>query len=247
MGDPLSPTVGVSSPTAREWSLFRLISRSKLERGMVETSDTVEAAERAWWLRALLVLQAPRPVFAALRDDSDEAASARQEPITAIVFLAGVAIALAAGRSAELLDRSEFDGLLVAVWVLAAGGVQGLFGYWIAGAAVFAGLSGVGEPGSYRSARHLVGYAAVPLVLLLAVWTVRLGIFGGDVFRAGGADHGAAAVVLDALEAVIYLWAAGLVLLGIRVVHRRTWARSLAAYAVAAALFVSISVLLTFL
>ena len=39
---------------------------------------------RDWWLRTLLVLQSPRSVFAALRDDSREAAGARQEPIIAI-------------------------------------------------------------------------------------------------------------------------------------------------------------------
>ena len=214
----------------------------------MKTADPVQTREREWWLRAVLVLQAPRSVFAALRDDSDEAASARQEPVTAIVFLAGVAIALTAARSAALLDDHDFDGLLVAVWVLAAGGVQGLFGYWIAGGTVFAGLSGVGDPGRYRSARHLVAFSAVPLVLLLAVvWPLRLVFFGGDLFRDGGSDHGAVAVALDVLELGIYLWAAGLVLLGIRVVRRLTWSRALAAYGIAAAIFAAVSVLLTFL
>ena len=214
----------------------------------METADNLETREREWWLRALLVLQAPRPVFAALRDDSDEAASARQEPVTAIVFLAGIAVALAAARSSTLLDDGDFDGLLVAVWVIAAGGVQGLFGYWIAGGAVFAGLSGMGEPGRYRSARHLVAFAAVPLVLLLVVvWPLRLAFFGGDVFRDGGSDGGAFALALNVLEVGIYLWAAGLVLLGIRVVHRLNWSRTLAAYGIAAAIFVTISVLLTLL
>jgi hypothetical protein len=213
----------------------------------MESADQVEAREREWWLRALLMLQAPRPVFAALRDDSDEAASARQEPVTAIVFLAGVAVALAAARYAALLDDGDFDGVLVAVWVIAAGGVQGLFGYWIAGAAVYAGSSGVGDPGTYRSSRHLVGFAAAPLVLLFAVWIVRLAAYGGDVFRDGGSDHGALAVALLALELAIYLWAAGLVLLGIRVVRGLSWPRALIAYGVAAALFVALSVLLTLL
>src|SRR3954468_5830302 len=121
----------------------------------METAEEVEAREREWWLRALVMLQAPRSVFAALRDDSDEAASARQEPVTAIVFLAGMAAALAAARSSALLDDSDFDGTLVAVWVIAAGGVQAFFAYWILGAAIFGGLSGVGDAGRYRNARHL--------------------------------------------------------------------------------------------
>jgi hypothetical protein len=215
---------------------------------VVESAEKVEAREREWWLRALLVLQAPSAVFTALRDDSDEAASARQEPVTAIVFLAGIAVALAAARSSALLDDDTFDGLLVAVWVVAAGGVQGFVGYWIAGAAVFTGLSGLGEAGRYRGARHLVAYAAVPLVLLLVVvWPLRLAFFGGDIFRAGGSDDGALATAFDGLEAAIYLWAAGLVLLGIHVVHGWSWARSLAAYGVAAGMFVAIAVMLTFL
>jgi hypothetical protein len=212
----------------------------------MEAAETVEAREREWWLRALLVLRAPRAVFGALRDDSDEAASARQEPVTAIVFLAGIGVALAAARSAALLDDDTFDGLLVAVWVVAAGGVQGFFGYWIAGAAVFTGLSGMGEAGRYRGARHLAAYAAVPLVLLLVVvWPLRLAFFGGDVFRAGGSDHGGLAFGLDVLEGALYLWAAGLVLLGIHVVHGWTWPRSLAAYGIAAGVFVAIAVSLT--
>jgi len=39
--------------------------------------------ERTWWLRAPAVLVAPSAVFVSLRDESSEAAEARQEPITA--------------------------------------------------------------------------------------------------------------------------------------------------------------------
>ena len=49
---------------------------------------------REWWLRTLAVFQSPRPVFAALRDASPREAEARQEPILAIVFLAGIAAML---------------------------------------------------------------------------------------------------------------------------------------------------------
>ena len=49
---------------------------------------------RDWWLRALLVLQRPRPVFVALRDDSKESVSDRAEPVLAIVLLAGIAALL---------------------------------------------------------------------------------------------------------------------------------------------------------
>jgi hypothetical protein len=43
---------------------------------------------RAWWQRILLVPQAPRAVFAELRDDSGEAAEDRQDAITAVAFFA---------------------------------------------------------------------------------------------------------------------------------------------------------------
>ena len=213
---------------------------------MQKPAETSELRERAWWLRTLLVLGAPRAVFGALRDDSDEAASARQEPVTAIVFLAGIAAALGAGRNAALLDDPDFDNTLVAVWVIAAGGVQGLFGYWILGAALYAGLSAVGPPGSYRGARHLLAFAAVPLALtLLVVWPLRLAAFGSDVFRAGGDDDGALALALDALEVALYLWCAGLLLVGVRVVHGWSWRRSLAAFGVTIAVLVALAFAIT--
>src|SRR5206468_3984467 len=52
-------------------------------------------AMRDWWIRTLLVLQAPRPVFVALRDDSRESASERAEPVLLVVILAGIASVLA--------------------------------------------------------------------------------------------------------------------------------------------------------
>jgi hypothetical protein len=213
---------------------------------MGAATETVEQLERAWWWRAVLVLRDPRSVFAALGDDSDEAASARQEPVVAIVFLVGVAAALFAASNAHLLDDSDFDPTLVAVWVIAAGGVQGLFGYWITGAALFGGLSGVGNPISYRNARHIVAFASVPLVLsLLVTWPLRLAAFGGDNFRSGGSDHGALAVVFDAADVALLLWAAALVLVGIRVVHEWTWRRTLAAYGLAAALLAALAAAIT--
>ena len=209
---------------------------------MFKAAETTETQEHAWWLRALLVMQAPRAVFAALRDDSDAAASARQEPVTAIVFLVGLAAGLGAARNATLLDDPDFDGTLVAVWAVAAGGVQGLFGYWIVGAAVFAGLSAVGDPGRYRHVRHLLAYAAVPLALsLFIVWPLRLAVYGGDVFRGGGAHEGAGAFALDALEVGLLLWSAGLLIIGVRVERGWSWHRSLAAVGITVAVLIAVA------
>jgi hypothetical protein len=201
---------------------------------MGKTAQIAEVGERAWWLRTLLALQAPRAVFRALRDGSPAAESARQEPVTALVFLAGVAVALRAGANAELLDDRDFDGTIVAVWTVAAGGVQGLFGYWILGAALFAGMSAVGEPGTYRHARHVLAYALPPVVLsLLVVWPPRLALDGGDVFRAGEED-GAAALALTVVEVALYVWSAALLVVAVHVVRGFGWGRSLAATGVAA-------------
>ena len=57
----------------------------------VVTRAESRGEEKEWFLRALLVLQSPRRVFAALRDDSDEIAAARQDTAGAIVWLAGIA------------------------------------------------------------------------------------------------------------------------------------------------------------
>ena len=66
---------------------------------------TSVSEDKAWLLRALLVLQSPRAVFTAMRDDSDEPARARQEPITALVLLAGIAAVLWTPVASTLLDQ----------------------------------------------------------------------------------------------------------------------------------------------
>ena len=193
--------------------------------------------QRAWWLRAALVLQSPRAVFRALRDDGERAGSARQEPATALVYLAGIAGVLATGEAGRLLDDFEFDALLVLVWALFAGGIYGFAAYWLGGALVHVAGSALGGQGSYRRTRHLLAYAAAPLALsLVAVWPLRLALFGGDVFRSGGSDAATGGGVLQWLERALAAWALGLLVVGLRVVHAWSWPRSLAAFALAVAL-----------
>ena len=191
--------------------------------------------ERAWWLRTLLVLQSPRPVFAALRDDSNEAAGARQEPVLAIVLLAGIAGVLGTNAAARVLDDYEFDALVVAVWAFLGGGIYGVAGYFLIGGLAYLGASFAGGLGSFRRARHVVGFAAVPLALSLAIWPIRLAVFGDDVFRSGGSDTGAGNTLFEALEVAFLAWAFGLLALGIRTVHAWSWPRALAATALPAA------------
>ena len=179
-----------------------------------------------WWRRTLETLRRPGAVFAALRDDDDDA---RSDPVLAIVLLAGIAGVLGTNEFAHTLDDFELDGLTLAVVAFLAGALYGLVGYFFLGFLVYAGARAAGTDASYRRLRQLLAYAAVPLALSLVVWPVRLAIHGGDVFRTGGSDRGAGNTVFEALEMAALLWAAVLLVVGLRAYHSWTWPRSLAA------------------
>jgi hypothetical protein len=202
------------------------------------------ALERDWWLRSVLVFQAPRPVFAALRDDSDEVASARQEPVTGLAFLAGIAAILVSGVAGGLLDDEDFDRLLVPFWVIFAGGAQAFAAYWIGGGVLHLILRGLGGTGRSRRTRHVLAFAAAPLALsLLLLWPVRLALFGSDLFREGGDDQGAANAVFELGEAAFAAWAVVLLVVGVRVVHGWSWGRAVAACALAGLVLGAVSAL----
>jgi hypothetical protein len=191
--------------------------------------EAVRASERDWWLRALAVFQSPRAVFAALRDESDQDVEARQEPVLALVLLAGLAGVLLAPSTGRLLDEDIVDESLavVAVLVFFTGAIYGAATYWIGGAALLAGLKGAGSRGSYRRARHVLAFAAAPLVLgLVLVWPLRLAIYGSDTFRSGGGDEGAGVAVFDGVLALFAVWALGLLVYGISVVERWSLGRA---------------------
>ncbi|MDQ4019845.1 MAG: YIP1 family protein [Actinomycetota bacterium] len=205
---------------------------------MIEGTEAASAArrrEREWWLRALAVFGSPRTAFSGLRDDSREAAEARQEPVLALALLAGIEGVLATPAVGDLLDGRERDALVVAVLVFLAGTLYGVASYWIGGGALHLGVRAAGGTGSYRQARHVLAFAAAPLALtLLVLWPVRLLLYGGDLFRTGGSDEsGAAPVVLDVVEAGFFLWAAGLLVYGVSTVNRWPVLRSLVALALA--------------
>jgi len=199
---------------------------------------------RDWWLRTLLVLQRPRPVFAALRDDSREAAADRAEPVLLIVLLAGIATILVSPTAAHLNDDGTFDPLLIAVWAFVVGSLNGLFAYFVLGAVLHAGVKALGSQGSYRRTRHVLAFASVPIALSLAVWPVKLALYGGDWFRTGGRDTSAGGAVFDVIELGFFLWAAVLLVVGVRAVHAWTWARAAAACALAVAVPLVIALVL---
>jgi hypothetical protein len=159
---------------------------------------------REWWLRTVLVLQAPRAVFAALRDDSPEAAADRAEPVLLVVILAGIALALASGAA------KTYHGVLFPVWLFLAGGITGLAAYWFFGAILFGAVRSLGSLGSYRRARHVLAYACVPLALSLVASPIGRGVFAW-------------------LLLVFVAWSAALLVIGVRAVHGWTWPRAAAA------------------
>jgi Yip1 domain len=189
--------------------------------------EAAPSEDRAWLARALLVLIDPRPIFAALRDDSEDAARARQEPILALVLLAGIASILWTSVAGRVMDDPAYDGLVVAVWAFIGGAFYGLFAYFAVGAALYGGLRAAGSLGSYRRARHLLAFACAPLALSLVLWPVRLAVYGGDVFRTGGSDHGAGNTVFVVLELGFVAWALALLVVGTRTLHAWTWPRTL--------------------
>lgn len=201
---------------------------------MDSASTVVSSGERAWWLRALLVLQTPRPVFAALRDDSDEAAQARAEPVLALLLLAGIASILGTNAAARILDDFDVDVLLLTVWAFVSGSLYGVAAFWGVGALVLAGIRLAGGSGGYRRARHLLAYAAAPLAFSLLLWPVRIALYGSDVFRTGGSDAGFANALFEALELGAVVWAFVLVVVGIRTVEPFGWGRAAAAAAIPA-------------
>jgi hypothetical protein len=185
--------------------------------------------EREWWLRALAAPFAPRAVFAALRDDSDEAAAARHEPVLALAYLGGIAIVLASPASGQLSG----DGVVVAAWTLLAGAIYGAGVLFAGGLLLHLAARRLGSRGSYRRARHVLAFALAPLVLSLALWPVRLAVYGGDLFRAGGSDHGTGTLALHLVDLGFALWAVGLLVAGVRAVHGWSVGRSAAAVALA--------------
>jgi hypothetical protein len=195
------------------------------------------ALERLWWKRALAVLISPGPVFAALRDDSDRAAAALQEPVLALILLGGIATVLDTAVTGHMLDDPVVDPLLVAVWAFIGGGFYGTALYWLGGGMLAVAVDLLGGLGSYRRARHVLALSLAPLALsLVTVWPLRIAVLGSSVFRSGGRDSGAAGGVFAGLTLAFAGWALVLLVIGVRSVQEWSWARAITSTALAAAI-----------
>ena len=210
---------------------------------LLESTDDERglSPERAWWLRVPAVLLSPRSVFFALREDDPDDVAARSEPILLVIWLAGAAAVLSSPKAGVLLDKADWDAVLLAIWVFVMGGIYGAAGYLLIGFAVFFGARLLGSLGGFRRERQIVAFALVPLALsLLVLLPLRLALYGGDTFRAGGPDEGTGETVLLGLSLGFALWSLGLLVLGVRAVHGWDWLRAAGTVAAAAALLAAI-------
>jgi hypothetical protein len=202
----------------------------------VETARA-SALERSWWLRAPAVLVAPRAVFVSLRDESEAAVEARQDPLIAIAGLAGIAGVLGTPVARHLLNDASFSASLIPVWAFLGGAVYAVAVYWLGGGLLHGAARRLGGLGSYQRARHVLALSGAPLALsLLTLWPVRIAIYGQNLFRTGGNDWGPGDRVFGGLFYFALTWCAFLLVVGVRSVHGWSWPRSVATVALAAAL-----------
>lgn len=206
---------------------------------MAASVDTAgsSALARSWWLRAPAVLVAPRAVFVSLRDESEEAFEARQQPLLAIAGLAGIAGVLGTPVARQLLNEAGVSPVDVGVWAFFGGLVYAVAVYWLGGGLLYGAARRFGGLGSYRRARSVLALSAAPLALtLFTLWPLRIAIYGQDLFRTGGTDWGPGDRTFGGLFYFAFAWSAILLVVGVRSVHGWSWGRSLATVALAAAL-----------
>jgi len=181
-----------------------------------------------------MVFTDPKTVFAWLRDDTDEAAQARQEPVLAVGFLAACAGVLTSNGISHALDDFGLDGVDLAVVILFATLIYGIVGYFFFGALVYVGEQLADGLGSYRRARHILAFACAPLALSLVLWPLRLALYGADNFRSGGSDSGTGGAIFEGIESAVVVWCFALIVLGIRTANGWSWRRTAIAAAVPA-------------
>ena len=139
-----------------------------------------DALGRAWWGRVPQLVTSPKGVFEALRDTDELDVGARSEPVLAITILAGIAGVLLAPAWGTVMDDGSVDGLVLLVATFVAGLLYGAAGYFLLGFAVWLGAKAVGVETRFRVARQLVGFAALPMALSLAVVVPAIAIAFGD-------------------------------------------------------------------
>jgi hypothetical protein len=198
-------------------------------------SDAAQARVRLWWRLVPRVLTRPVDVFVALRDDDETDVEARSEPILAIVIVAGMAGILLTPAWGTLLDEESLDWLVLAVVTFIGGLLYGAAGYFLLGLVVWLGARAVGVDARGRTARQLVGFAALPFALSIVVTVPAIVLaFGSDWFRTGGSDDGIGRVVVVTVGLAFALWSLGLLAVGLRTTFELPWRGVIGAMALAA-------------
>src|SRR3954468_13575250 len=87
----------------------------------------------SWWKRAPLVLVAPRPAFFALRDESVEDAEDRQEPLAALIALAGISVVLISPTFRRMLNDPQVSLVLVPALAFISGALYAVAVWWLGG------------------------------------------------------------------------------------------------------------------
>jgi hypothetical protein len=194
------------------------------------------ALERNWWLRAPAVLVAPRAVFASLRDESEEAVEARQEPIVAVAALAGISVVLVSPTFRRMLNDGAVSLALIPVLAFIAGTLYAVAVFWLGGGLLFGAARRFGGEGTWRRSRQVLALAASPLALsLLTFWPLRVAVYGQDLFRTGGDDYGRGDAIFGGVYLGFVAWSVLLLMIGVRAVHGWTLGRAAATVALAAA------------
>jgi hypothetical protein len=206
-------------------------------------SDAAQAKVRRWWRLVPRLLTRPRDVFVALREDDETDVEARSEPILAIVLVAGMAGILLTPAWATLLDEESLDWLVLAVVTFIGGLFYGVAGYFGLGLVVWLGARGVGVETRGRTARQLVGFAALPFALSIVITVpVIVLAFGSDWFRTGGSDDGTGRAVVVSLGLAFAAWSLALLAVGLRTTFELPWRGVLGALALAAVIVAAFAV-----
>jgi len=141
--------------------------------------------------------------------------------VLALVWLSGIASVLWSPTYGHLQDDVANDALNVAVIAFIGGGIYGALVYFLGGLVLYA-VTRVAGGITYRQVRHVLAFASAPVALsLFVVWPVRLAVYGEDVFKRGGADHGAGNTAFVVIELAFVAWALALLVLGVRLLMRR--------------------------
>jgi len=219
---------------------------ARADRRGAEAAAAGEAAARIWWRRVPRVVTDPRSVFAALSATDDADVDARSEPILAIAILAGIAGVLLTPAWGRLMDDPSVDALTAAVITFIAGVFYGAAGYFLLGLALWLGAKAVGVDAPFRIARHVLGFAALPLALSLVVLVPAIVIgFGADWFRSWDGENGTGHDVVVGIGLAFLAWSLGLVALGLRTTFKLPWRGVVGALALAGVMVAAFAVLPT--